>query len=97
VIVPFNGVSPRLAPDAYVHASAHVIGDVEIGAAASVWLQVVIRGDVERIRIGRRTNVQDHTTIHVRSERWPTILGDGVTMARGRWWRRERRSLPASS
>jgi carbonic anhydrase/acetyltransferase-like protein (isoleucine patch superfamily) len=80
VIVPFNGVSPRLAPDAYVHASAHVIGDVEIGAAASVWLQVVIRGDVERVRIGRRTNVQDHSTIHVRSARWPTILGDGVTI-----------------
>jgi carbonic anhydrase/acetyltransferase-like protein (isoleucine patch superfamily) len=80
MIVPFNGITPRLAPDCYVHASAHVIGDVEIGAASSVWFQVVIRADVEKVRIGRGTNVQDHATIHVRSERWPTILGDGVTI-----------------
>ena len=80
MIVPFQGVSPRLAPDAYVHASAHVIGDVEIGAASSVWFQVVIRADVEKVRIGRGTNVQDHSTIHVTNERWPTILGDGVTI-----------------
>ncbi len=80
MIVPFNGITPRLDPDSYVHASAHVIGDVEIGAASSVWFQVVIRADVEKVRIGRSTNVQDHSTIHVRSERWPTILGDGVTI-----------------
>jgi carbonic anhydrase/acetyltransferase-like protein (isoleucine patch superfamily) len=80
VIVAFNGITPRLDPDAYVHASAHVVGDVEIGAMSSVWFQVVIRADVESVRIGRSTNVQDHSTIHVRSERWPTILGDGVTI-----------------
>jgi carbonic anhydrase/acetyltransferase-like protein (isoleucine patch superfamily) len=80
MIIPFNGITPRLASDSYVHASAHVIGDVEIGAASSVWFQVVIRADVEKVRIGRGTNVQDHSTIHVRSERWPTILGDGVTI-----------------
>src|SRR5262249_26844568 len=62
------------------HASAHVIGDVEIGPASSVWFQAVIRADVERVRIGHATNVQDHVTIHVSNERWPTILGDCVTV-----------------
>jgi carbonic anhydrase/acetyltransferase-like protein (isoleucine patch superfamily) len=80
MIIPFNGVMPLIASDVYVHDSAHVVGDVEIGAASSVWFQVVIRADVERVRIGRATNIQDHSTIHVRSERWPTILGDGVTI-----------------
>jgi gamma-carbonic anhydrase len=80
MIIPYNGQTPRLAPDTYVHSSAHVVGDVEIGAASSVWFQVVIRADVEKVRIGRATNIQDHSTIHVRSERWPTIVGDGVTV-----------------
>ena len=80
MLIPYNGVMPRLAPDVYVHASAHIVGDVEIDATSSVWFQVVIRADVEKVRIGRATNVQDHTTIHVRSGRWPTILGDGVTI-----------------
>lgn len=80
VILPYGDTSPAIADDAYVHASAHVIGDVVIGAESSVWFQVVIRGDVERVRIGRATNVQDHSTIHVTNGRWPTILGDGVTV-----------------
>jgi carbonic anhydrase/acetyltransferase-like protein (isoleucine patch superfamily) len=80
MILPFRGRAPRLAPDVYVHSSADVIGDVEIGPASSVWLQVVIRADVERVRIGSATNIQDHATIHVASEGWPTILGNGVTV-----------------
>jgi carbonic anhydrase/acetyltransferase-like protein (isoleucine patch superfamily) len=80
MILRYGDRSPKLAPDVYVHASAHVIGDVEIGPASSVWFQVVIRADVERVRVGRATNVQDHATIHVTHERWPTILGDGVTV-----------------
>jgi carbonic anhydrase/acetyltransferase-like protein (isoleucine patch superfamily) len=80
MILPYRDAAPRLASDVYVHASAHVIGDVEIGPASSVWIQAVIRADVERVRIGSRTNVQDHATIHVTHDRWPTILGDGVTV-----------------
>jgi len=80
VILRYRDWEPKLAPDVYVHASAHVIGDVEIGPASSVWFQVVIRADVERVRIGRATNIQDHATIHVANERWATILGDGVTV-----------------
>src|SRR5512144_3273791 len=80
MILRYRDTAPRLASDVYVHASAHVVGDVELGPASSVWVQVVIRADVERVRIGRATNVQDHATIHVSSEGLPTILGDGVTV-----------------
>jgi gamma-carbonic anhydrase len=80
MIQPYGGRAPRLAADTYVHASAHVIGDVEIGAESSIWPQVVIRADVERVRIGRASNIQDHSTIHVNHEHRPTIVGDGVTV-----------------
>ena len=80
MIITHDGISPRIAADAYVQATAQVIGDVEIGAESSVWFYAVVRGDVERIRIGRATNLQDHVTIHVNHDRWPTFLGDGVTV-----------------
>jgi gamma-carbonic anhydrase len=68
---------------AFVVASAVVVGDVVVGASASVWFNAVVRGDVERIRIGARTNVQDNATVHVTRERWATILGDDVTVGHG--------------
>ena len=74
---------PRVDPSAYVQASAHVIGDVEIGALSSVWFNVVIRGDVYPIRIGARTNIQDNSTIHVTGGRWATSIGDDVTVGHG--------------
>jgi gamma-carbonic anhydrase len=80
MILAYDGQTPQIADDAYVQSSAQVIGDVVIGSESSLWFYAVVRGDVERIRIGRRTNVQDHSTIHVTNERWPTILGDGVTV-----------------
>ena len=60
--------------------SAQVIGDVQIGAESSVWMNVVIRGDVNGIRIGARTNIQDLTMIHVMRETHPTTIGDEVTV-----------------
>lgn len=80
MILAHDGRTPAIAPDAYVQESARVIGDVVIGAESSVWFFAVLRGDVEKIRIGRRTNVQDHVTIHVTNGRWPTIVGDDVTI-----------------
>ena len=71
---------PRVDPTAFVAESAVVVGDVAIGPEASLWFHAVVRGDVERIRIGARTNVQDHATVHVTGGRWPTVLGDGVTV-----------------
>ena len=58
---PFRGVLPRVHPTAFIDESAQVIGDVEIGEESSVWMAVVVRGDVNRIRIGRRTNVHGCT------------------------------------
>ena len=80
MIRPFKGKTPIVAAGSYVDQSAQVIGDVEIGAESSVWMNVVIRGDVNRIRIGRRTNIQDLTMIHVMRDTHPTIIGDEVTV-----------------
>lgn len=80
---PYKGVAPRVAADAYVDASAQVIGDVEIGAESSVWMNAVIRGDVHRIRIGRRSNVQDGTVVHVMRGSHPTTIRDEVTIGHG--------------
>ena len=80
---PYRGTSPRVHSTAFVDASAQVIGDVEIGEESSVWMCVVIRGDVHRIRIGRRTNVQDGTIVHVMKDTHPTTLGDNVTIGHG--------------
>ena len=77
---PFRGMLPRVHPSAFIDDSAQVIGDVEIGEESSVWMAVVIRGDVHRIRIGRRTNIQDGTVVHVMRDTHPTTIGDNVTI-----------------
>ncbi|HVH56033.1 MAG TPA: gamma carbonic anhydrase family protein [Vicinamibacterales bacterium] len=76
----FKGASPRVHPTAYVDASAQVIGDVHIGAESSVWMNAVVRGDVHRIRIGDRSNVQDGTVVHVMNRTHPTTIGNDVTI-----------------
>jgi carbonic anhydrase/acetyltransferase-like protein (isoleucine patch superfamily) len=82
----YRSVAPRLAAGAWVDSTALVIGDVELGADVSVWPFVLIRGDVNRIRIGARSNVQDATIIHVsrptpgNEAGWPTILGEDVVV-----------------
>lgn len=80
MIRTFKGIAPTIEKSAYVDLSAQVIGDVHIGAESSVWMNVVIRGDVNHIRIGKRTNIQDLTMIHVMRETHPTIIGDDVTV-----------------
>ena len=74
---------PRVAANAYVDESAQIIGDVEIGEESSVWMNVVIRGDVHAVRIGRRTNIQDGTIVHVMRDTHPTTIGDEVTVGHG--------------
>jgi carbonic anhydrase/acetyltransferase-like protein (isoleucine patch superfamily) len=76
----YKGIRPRLGARAYVDTSAQVIGDVSLGDDASVWMNAVVRGDVNSIRIGDRTNVQDGCVVHV-TARHPTVLGDEVTVA----------------
>jgi carbonic anhydrase/acetyltransferase-like protein (isoleucine patch superfamily) len=80
VIRPFKSHVPVVDVTAYVDVSAQIIGDVEIGAESSVWMNVVIRGDVNRIRIGRRSNIQDLTMVHVMRDVHPTTIGDEVTI-----------------
>lgn len=76
----YKGVTPRVDPGAYVDESAQVIGDVEIGPGASIWMNAVVRGDVHWIRIGARSNVQDGTVVHVMNGTHPTTIGDDVTI-----------------
>jgi carbonic anhydrase/acetyltransferase-like protein (isoleucine patch superfamily) len=78
-----RGRAPRVHPTAFIDDSAQVIGDVEIGEESSIWMCVVVRGDVHRIVIGRRTNVQDGTIVHVMRERHETRIGDDVTIGHG--------------
>lgn len=80
MIHPYRGVVPRVHPTAFVEASAHVIGDVELGEDASVWFCSVLRGDVNVIRIGRGTNIQDGTIIHVNRDSFPAVLEEFVTV-----------------
>jgi carbonic anhydrase/acetyltransferase-like protein (isoleucine patch superfamily) len=77
---PYRGVLPSVHPTAFVDDSAQVIGDVEIGEDSSVWMSAVVRGDVHRIRIGRRSNIQDGTVVHVMNRTHPTTIGDNVTV-----------------
>jgi carbonic anhydrase/acetyltransferase-like protein (isoleucine patch superfamily) len=77
---PFRTVFPRVNPTAYIDQSAQVIGDVEIGHQSSVWMNVVIRGDVNTIRIGDRTNIQDGTVVHVMRGTHATRIGSDVTV-----------------
>lgn len=81
----YKGIEPKIHPSAFIAENAVIIGDVEIGADSSVWYGCVVRGDVNRIRIGSRTNVQDGTVIHVSRAQFdgPTIIGDEVTIGHG--------------
>ena len=80
MIRTFQGIVPQVAATAYVDESAQVIGDVHISEHASVWMNVVLRGDVNHIRIGAYTNIQDNSVVHVEEGRYPTILGDHITV-----------------
>ncbi|HWH18505.1 MAG TPA: gamma carbonic anhydrase family protein, partial [Allosphingosinicella sp.] len=83
-LLSFGGKAPQVDPSAFVAPGARVIGDVEIGPEASIWYNCVLRGDVNRIRIGARTNIQDGSVIHVDSPKpgapdgHPTLIGSDV-------------------
>ncbi|TBV06052.1 gamma carbonic anhydrase family protein [Stutzerimonas kirkiae] len=82
----FRGITPKLGEGAFVDPSAVVRGDVELGADSSVWPLTVIRGDIHRIRIGTRSNIQDGSVLHIthagpfNADGFPLTIGDEVTV-----------------
>lgn len=80
-LTPFQGQWPDIDSTAYIFHGAQVVGNVKIGPLSSIWHNVVVRGDVNKIRIGRRTNIQDGSVIHVSTNTYPTIIGDDVLIA----------------
>ena len=84
-MIAFEGKSPRVDPSAFVAPGARLIGDIEIGPEASIWYNCVLRGDMNRIRIGARSNLQDGSVIHVDPPRpgspadgYPCLIGEEV-------------------
>ena len=80
MILPFKDKNPQIDSSVYIVDSAVVVGDVVIGEESSVWFNAVVRGDVNCIRIGRRTNIQDGCVLHVSRKDYPLVIGDGVTV-----------------
>ena len=80
MIRPLGGKTPRIGEGAFVAPSADVIGDVVIGERSTIWYGAVLRGDVESIRVGAETSIQDNTVIHVDSSGFSTVVGDRVTV-----------------
>ena len=80
LILPHHGVWPAIDPSAFIAPSSDIIGEVSIGAESSVWFQCVLRGDVNTISIGKRTNIQDHSMLHVDRRDCPLVVGDEVTV-----------------
>ena len=80
MILEHNGIAPQIEASVFLAPSACVIGDVQIGEKSSLWFNVLVRGDVNYIRIGKRTNIQDGTVIHVTRKTHPTVIGDDVSV-----------------
>jgi carbonic anhydrase/acetyltransferase-like protein (isoleucine patch superfamily) len=79
-VLPFGSRTPRVDPSAWIAPGAVVVGEVEIGPDASVWFGSVVRGDVHWIRVGARTNLQDHCVVHVTAGLHPAWIGEEVTV-----------------
>ncbi len=80
MIRPFRGHTPTVPSSCFVDASAQILGDVVLGEGSSVWMNSVLRGDVQPIRIGARTNIQDLSLVHVQSRGFATNVGEDVTV-----------------
>lgn len=80
MIKPYRGLTPTIAETAFIEDTAVIVGDVVIESESSVWFHSVVRGDVNFIRIGRRTNIQDLSLLHVTHDTYPLVIGDDVTV-----------------
>ncbi len=79
-IITHHGVTPKIHHSAFIAEGVRIIGDVEISENVSIWYNTVIRGDVNYIKIGANTNVQDLSMLHVTNKKWPLILEDNVSV-----------------
>ncbi len=79
-ILPYKNILPRIDKTAFIANNATIIGDVEIGSGSSVWFGTVIRGDVNNVKIGKNTNIQDCSMIHVSTDGQGCYIGDNVTV-----------------
>ena len=79
MILSFKNKSPKIHPSVFIAPGAHVIGDVSIGEGSSVWFTAVLRADIQQIKVGKITNIQDGCLLHVDRDK-PCILGDGIVM-----------------
>ncbi|MEX0737439.1 MAG: gamma carbonic anhydrase family protein [Bacteroidota bacterium] len=79
----YRGIKPKVHESVFIADGAKIIGDVEIGSGSSVWYNTVIRGDVNTIRIGERTNIQDNSVLHVTHKKYPLVIGSNVTIGHG--------------
>lgn len=82
-LFPYKDLFPKLHKSVFLASGSKIIGDVEIGEQSSVWYNTVIRGDVHYIKIGKMTNVQDCSMLHVTNSKFPLIIGDKVTIGHG--------------
>lgn len=82
-ILPYKKILPKIADNVFIADNAVVAGDVEIGEESNIWFGVMMRGDVHEIRIGKRTNIQDNSVLHVTSNVAGTYIGDEVTVGHG--------------
>lgn len=80
VILPVNGVMPQIPEDCFVAPNATIVGDVVMGRDCSVWFNAVVRGDVNKIRMGNKVNIQDGACIHCTFEKTETVLGNSVSV-----------------
>jgi carbonic anhydrase/acetyltransferase-like protein (isoleucine patch superfamily) len=80
LIKPYKGIEPKIGKRVFIAENATVIGDVEIGDDSSIWFGAILRGDVNFIKVGACTSIQDGTVVHVTNRTHPTIIGDYVTV-----------------
>ena len=79
-ILSFKDKAPKISEDCFIAGNSTIIGDVELGSHSSAWFGTVIRGDVFHIRIGQNTNIQDNSVVHVTTNKFPTLIGNNVTV-----------------
>jgi carbonic anhydrase/acetyltransferase-like protein (isoleucine patch superfamily) len=82
MLIPYQEMSPKIHPSVFIAPGTMIIGDVTIDEESSVWFNCVLRGDLDRIEVGARTNIQDSAVVHL-DKGFPCIIGDDVTVGHG--------------